>query len=294
MRGEYTSSFRTQTFNLELPPRARRIPHDGDVVEYGVGTTSACAENTGRVLCSMLAPRNYLRMRGEYQPRAITGWDLWELPPHARRIRSAVWPMLLMWGTTSACAENTHNHHRHFRHPRNYLRMRGEYKPSNSHSIVSMELPPHARRILGKDGDCEVYNGTTSACAENTIGARSRPPAQRNYLRMRGEYWWGRLCGGLTRELPPHARRIPIAGHMVGSTLGTTSACAENTAWVCDRAHGRRNYLRMRGEYPALLAAQRAGTELPPHARRIPQNAIHDLGLTGTTSACAENTKKPV
>ena len=169
MRGEYTSSFRTQTFNLELPPRARRIPHDGDVVEYGVGTTSACAENTGRVLCSMLAPRNYLRMRGEYQPRAITGWDLWELPPHARRILITIIVIFVIPGTTSACAENT-NHRTAIRScPWNYLRMRGEYDCSGIWSGIVQELPPHARRIPVGVGFDFTHGGTTSACAENTL-----------------------------------------------------------------------------------------------------------------------------
>ena len=51
---------------LELPPRARRIP-DADLKHLGMlGTTSACAENTGCGLETFGYAGNYLRVRGEY------------------------------------------------------------------------------------------------------------------------------------------------------------------------------------------------------------------------------------
>ena len=66
VRGEYDLPVLLLTFLPELPPRARRILHslwgDQDIV----GTTSACAENTRRIFRRCLAPRNYLRVRGEY------------------------------------------------------------------------------------------------------------------------------------------------------------------------------------------------------------------------------------
>ena len=71
---------------------------------------------------------------------------------------------------------------------------------------------------------------------------------------------------------------------------GTTSACAENT---CRRRRGhrwRRNYLRVRGEYPACVPAARPRRELPPRARRIRSSVTAGGRSSGTTSACAENT----
>ena len=72
-------------------------------------------------------------------------------------------------------------------------------------------------------------NGTTSACAENTLGEATRSPLTRNYLRVRGEYFAGRIVTRKDVELPPRARRIlgPYTG--AGKINGTTSACAENT-----------------------------------------------------------------
>ena len=74
---------------------------------------------------------------------------------------------------------------------------------------------------------------------------------QRNYLRVRGEY---------RRNLKRYAM-----------SLGTTSACAENTAWRGVAFQIKGNYLRVRGEYRHCNAPAKPNT--------------------GTTSACAENTR---
>ena len=92
-------------------------------------------------------------------------------------------------------------------------------------------------------------------------------------------------------ELPPHARRIRNLVPQSHDTVGTTSACAENTSKNRFPHTTAGNYLRMRGEYPRndLLVDKEVGTtsacaentyepplepsgepELPPHARRIP------------------------
>ena len=51
------------------------------------------------------------------------------------------------------------------------------------------------------------------------------------------------------------------------------------------------NYLRVRGEYFAENVKGKLGAELPPRARRI--QIMGNTGETpsGTTSACAENTR---
>ena len=70
---------------------------------------------------------NYLRMRGEYGIIRITGHEGLELPPHARRILALTNNLIGVFGTTSACAENTPTRPAQNIRPRNYLRMRGEY-----------------------------------------------------------------------------------------------------------------------------------------------------------------------
>ena len=153
----------------ELPPHARRIRKSHSLRSGLKGTTSACAENTPHAVSSQTPHPNYLRMRGEYNPMMILYATLRELPPHARRILAPGAVKIVGNGTTSACAENTS-----VRNPRNggqwnYLRMRGEYLLLSASHSLHPELPPHARRIRLSEIPETAVNGTTSACAENTI-----------------------------------------------------------------------------------------------------------------------------
>ena len=156
----------------------------------------------------------------------------------------------------------------------------------------------------------KMPKGTTSACAENTVSLRASSRVTRNYLRVRGEYWG---CGGggqwvwnylrVRGEYPPFfARQIPKRNYLrvrgeydshsitKNARIGTTSACAENTKAVDSAKIGNGNYLRVRGEYPTAATPASPWRELPPRARRIRQGKSDRRYLTGTTSACAENT----
>ena len=73
--------------------------------------------------------------------------------------------------------------------------------------------------------------GTTSACAENTSEKTGHSPSRGNYLRVRGEYDWEGDTMRNQKELPPRARRILKQNLKVAHEIGTTSACAENTAF---------------------------------------------------------------
>ena len=137
--------------------------------------------------------------------------------------------------------------------------------------------------------------------------------ATRNYLRVRGEYGMVARLSFAEKELPPRARRILRWETVVAIDWGTTSACAENTgdqgAWGAShgnylRVRGEytyrrvrgcetRNYLRVRGEYTAPCWHARLWLELPPRARRILHSGVARVIITGTTSACAENTNPP-
>ena len=108
---------------------------------------------------------------------------------------------------------------------------------------------------------------------------------------MRGEYQARGGAGFDSGELPPRARRILLAHNQRTLQLGTTSACAENTASRRVPKVFAGNYLRVRGEYAGGIKEDFFLLELPPRARRIPYRPLGALGPIGTTSACAENTK---
>ena len=66
--------------------------------------------------------------------------------------------------------------------------MRGEYINVTVTIFYGAELPPRARRIPDADLKHLGMLGTTSACAENTLGIPQVDSRLRNYLRVRGEY----------------------------------------------------------------------------------------------------------
>ena len=233
VRGEYAWRMAPPHTTLELPPRARRI-------------RARARRNTP-------ANRNYLRVRGEYFVTLATSTGCGELPPRARRIRSFGLPLRNLSGTTSACAENTFQHQHDAPRCGNYLRVRGEYKWASGPSLRNSELPPRARRIPHHGWCSAAHNGTTSACAENTIFHRVGRGQSRNYLRVRGEYPRHCITDIKKMELPPRARRIPHYPPPPGHCPGTTSACAENTVNQHQEWEASGNYLRVRGEYGRFL-----------------------------------------
>ena len=194
-------------------------------------------------------------------------------------------------GTTSACAENTCYRIWQDREARNYLRVRGEYRHHAGTGDSHRELPPRARRILTRPGVSPLRRGTTSACAENTQKSHFTPVSARNYLRVRGEYIYELVAPHLAEELPPRARRILNKPQPDMVKCGTTSACAENTGLILWSVRFGRNYLRVRGEYFPRFSSPWSISELPPRARRILIFISSRGQLSGTTSACAENTR---
>ena len=107
---------------------------------------------------------------------------------------------------------------------------------------------------------------------------------------MRGEY---PICFTKTSygwELPPRARRIQLSKPYRWASMGTTSACAENTRMLNNTYYATGNYLRVRGEYNSFPTITGSLSELPPRARRRLWGRVSARSRPGTTSACAENT----
>ena len=168
-------------------------------------------------------------MRGEYFRLSPHTPLPGELPPRARRIRAPWSHGGDTHGTTSACAENTTGSTSINTFGGNYLRVRGEYFHGLWQALQRWELPPRARRIHGVLLILRMSGGTTSACAENTKNPRRPGYRLGNYLRVRGEYNRKITQKLTTLELPPRARRIPAPKKCACGSIGTTSACAENT-----------------------------------------------------------------
>ena len=249
-RGEYHTQWKSNKASRELPPRTRRILSPSHFAIVGLGTTSAHAENTAWWRGLRGVDRNYLRARGEYHPGAVYPYTKAELPPRTRRIHIRIRMVRLLTGTTSAHAENTFTNISVPKTFGNYLRARGEYPMNLGPASALPELPPRTRRIL------YVFYVTH-------------------------HFPW---------ELPPRTRRILCRFYDFCTSIGTTSAHAENTNKISSRAFIQRNYLRARGEYLEGKTITESLAELPPRTRRIPLDWHLRWILTGTTSAHAENT----
>ena len=169
MRGEYATGCSALVNSAELPPRARRIHIFANSGFLGLGTTSACAENTFSPHPQRWIRWNYLRVRGEYLLQLSGMGTVGELPPRARRIRVFTGCFQRVHGTTSACAENTKRLTHSYLGLGNYLRVRGEYHRITRLFTSKWELPPRARRIHTAVCLGLAMGGTTSACAENTM-----------------------------------------------------------------------------------------------------------------------------
>ena len=168
--------------------------------------------------------------------------------------------------------------------------MRGEYSVDRCVAAPPKELPPRARRIPIPACYAGVWEGTTSAHAENTSGNHHRGCPPGNYLRARGEYHSLAPMDSDTTELPPRTRRILLEYCVPVLFGGTTSAHAENTHPPSPRMYRPWNYLRARGEYPTIWIDVVPRAELPPRTRRIPIGINGCGNANGTTSAHAENT----
>ena len=132
-----------------------------------------------------------------------------ELPPRTRRIHATEVLTAVIFGTTSAYAENTRIGEELFSSLWNYLRVRGEYVWPEAKNTLNKELPPRTRRIQINVFDLDWEPGTTSAYAENTAWCMPQGSLQGNYLRVRGEYCTVSISAHAPRELPPRTRRIP-------------------------------------------------------------------------------------
>ena len=251
VRGEYRPLGQHERRASELPPRARRIHQVENLLGFGIGTTSACAENTDQGSPVLETRGNYLRVRGEYGGPTNRPMIAAELPPRARRIHRVCYLSISGGGTTSACAENTSSNHPGCHRKQNYLRVRGEYGGPTNRPMIAAELPPRARRIHRVCYLSISGGGTTSACAENTSSNHPGCHRKQNYLRVRGEYIDGDVDDERKAELPPRARRIRHDAVGSDHDSGTTSACAENTFEKFLPVHHVGNYLRVRGEYSA-------------------------------------------
>ena len=288
MRGEETNALLMFTAMLEIPPRARRRDECIVDVYSHAGNTSACAEKSRTCPARDLPSWKYLRVRGEEVYKHPGNGTYLEIPPRARRRDRRRVVARHPRRNTSACAEKRGFDTLRDSVTRKYLRVRGEEMSEASTVLVSMEIPPRARRRGTRENIRHAGRGNTSACAEKSRCRNLSLRRRRKYLRVRGEE--ARACTAeFSRvEIPPRARRRAFFGSVCSDMKGNTSACAEKSSVMPGRKVSNWKYLRVRGEEISIHAVLIATLEIPPRARRRePAGWCFDGGY-GNTSACAE------
>ena len=191
----------------EIPPRARRREPLNRITAKDDGNTSACAEKSWCHRLFHHRAGKYLRVRGEEPTKSLFPAVLQEIPPRARRRAFAYLLERRFIGNTSACAEKSASKVSGIVEYWKYLRVRGEEPIMELSANATVEIPPRARRRVPPIRHCDTISGNTSACAEKRQQAVAHKPAQRKYLRVRGEEAILNVANERPLEIPPRARR---------------------------------------------------------------------------------------
>ena len=166
-------------------------------------------------------------MRGEESEPSRPYLIRKEIPPRARRRGVPLQGLGVGVRNTSACAEKRVARPAGVDRAWKYLRVRGEELFTVPTKILSLEIPPRARRRVLVVIRWLLWLGNTSACAEKRKTSPNPNGPNGKYLRVRGEEWpWCHMAAAL-KEIPPRARRRAAWFAACGGWVGNTSACAE-------------------------------------------------------------------
>ncbi len=230
------------------PPRARGADAERAPGGRGPGITPACA---GSRVCHHHQAKQYRdhpRVRGEQlspgQWRTIEEGS----PPRARGAgpRRAERPPAA--GITPACAGSSSGVRGWRRCGRDHPRVRGEQMAAETGQTADVGSPPRARGAVPADPDQRDEGGITPACAGSRTAIRSTSTTSRDHPRVRGEQTSCPDSPASSTGSPPRARGADPEPRTGSQVDGITPACAGSSEVVNNRATGRADHPRVRGE----------------------------------------------
>ena len=197
----------------------------------GLGITSACAEQTEADATPTTPERDHLRVCGADDHGFAMMADGAGSPPRVRSRRCRVVVGLRGCGITSACAEQTACTRSPSAPHWDHLRVCGADTPKQQLRPLTEGSPPRVRSRLSLRRVHLIQVGITSACAEQTNNIHRPYQSGRDHLRV---------CGAdshYTRQIirrsgsPPRVRSRLMVPDCEATSVGITSACAEQTSW---------------------------------------------------------------
>ena len=150
--------------------------------------------------------------------------------------------------------------------------------------------PPRVRSRLLHLGVNSRNGGITSACAEQTHRFFIQSPMTRDHLRVCGAdaAYRGTLAIGIGS--PPRVRSRPSCASVIRTSVGITSACAEQTSAQSVTPIYSGDHLRVCGADTSFTVCKSNVSGSPPRVRSRRDGFGRDELVHGITSACAEQT----
>ena len=188
------------------PPRVRSRPRRGANGLYGIGITSACAEQTSHCSTSALFNRDHLRVCGADPCDLDEGQHLSGSPPRVRSRRPGHLSHATRAGITSACAEQTMATMITPILHRDHLRVCGADRLDLGRAEQYEGSPP---RVRSRPWPCACSfrpSRITSACAEQTHPHLRMGRQGRDHLRVCGADTFSLMLMPPLRGSPPRVR----------------------------------------------------------------------------------------
>ena len=234
--GKYGSSPRVRSRRLcrQVPQHARRI-------------ISACAEQTCRISAAVSLNGDHLRVCGaddytfDMEP---TGQGS---SPRVRSRRKEVSRAGLGDGIISACAEQTEYGGASSREDGDHLRVCGADSATAITNMITTGSSPRVRSRRPCNCATTCNPGIISACAEQTMGARTSPCRRGDHLRVCGADYISDDDISPRLGSSPRVRSRPAIQTIAPILAGIISACAEQTGTQMSYSHITTDHLRVCG-----------------------------------------------
>ena len=271
-------------------PRVRSRPRSPPWPRAPPGIISACAEQTTGRNIPEKKDRDHLRVCGAdllvpLEPDYQRGSS-----PRVRSRRAAVLPLPRVLGIISACAEQTSSSPSSMAMSWDHLRVCGADGNKTGNTIGKAGSSPRVRSRPRARGLSGRTPGIISACAEQTLSARSSTTRFWDHLRVCGA---DISSAGDYRSKPGssprvRSRLIRLAG--LARVDGIISACAEQTSVAPPVMPWIRDHLRVCGADVDKPTSWGQDIGSSPRVRSRPERLGNARRTRRIISACAEQT----